>query len=384
MLTFAQLMTTITPAQAKSALTVGLTNAGINVAGWRKGGVYDTIMTYVAYLYSAFIGLAVQATGSAFLDYASGFWLRYLSYYVFGIPTTLGAATFATGFLTMTNSGGGMYSYPAGGVIFLNGTTGQAYTNTAAITGLNPATSLTVAVQCTVIGSVGNAAPGQINTTQTTILGVTVTNAAAVVGQDPIPDVQLRGLCSAKLGTLSNGGPRTAYEYAIKSATRPDGSLVNINRVYVSNESSLGVVLIYVAAPSGAPDPLDVGYAQTNVDLLARPDGVLGTVTAATPVAVTRTFTAYAITTPGLLSTTIQAAALANLITTVQNAAIGGIATPPSTQGYLYAEKLRQAVDDADPSIYNVTDGGALDTALSPGQVATLNATVTVTFVTVG
>ena len=54
---------------------------------------------------------------------------------------------------------------------------------------------------------------------------------------------------------------------------------------------------------------------------------------------------------------------------------IGGIPTPPSEQGYLYATFLDGVVKSADPSIYNIVGIGA-DIALSAGEVPELtNAT---------
>jgi hypothetical protein len=318
MLSFDDLMTAITPDQAKATLTATMLTLGIDASKFRKAGFYDTVLTVVARMYANMTSLVVQSISFAFLEKAALGWLTMLAYYVFGI--TRPEATFATGVVQFTNGGGGVYSYAIGEVTVLDSTTKQTYFNTTAFT-LNPGEVKLVPVQATVLGTIANAPIGQIDALQTVILGVTVTNLEAV----------------AKLGTLSNGGPRKAYAFAVLTATRTDGTLVNINRLSITPDSSIGLVTIYVASPAGAPSGTDVAFVAANVEALARPDAVVATVNAATEVPVST-----------------------------------------ATQGYLFADYVRSKAESCDPSVLHSTDGGAADTALAPGQVPTCAVTVTV------
>jgi ferric-dicitrate binding protein FerR (iron transport regulator) len=84
--------------------------------------------------------------------------------------------------------------------------TRKNYRNEAAIV-LNPSAPDRRADRRGRSGSGLDLALGAINTLVTTLLKVTVTNPAAVIGDDERRDLQLRDSCYAKLGSLSPFGP---------------------------------------------------------------------------------------------------------------------------------------------------------------------------------
>jgi hypothetical protein len=247
---------------------------------------------------------------------------------------------------------------------------------------LNPGDTILVNVQAVEQGSASSAPPATVTTLVTVLPGVTVTNPASIVGSNAEEDPDLRQRCKDKLSIISGRGPRGAYDYAVRSAIRGDGSPVNINRKSISPSSSTGVVTIYVASPSGAPDPADLPYIVTSIETYARPDTVTANVLGANPVAFSKALTVWARRVDGVDATAISGFVQDALLALLKDYPLGGIPKPPSTQGYLYATTIEGAAKAAHSSIYAI-DGVGADVAMSPGDVATLAATVTVNIVDV-
>jgi hypothetical protein len=376
-MTFDQLLTSQTPDVAKANLVAAIQARGVDPTTWRKGGVYDTVLSATAYLFSGLSVLVVAAVGSAFLDKASGDWLTLLALKVFNVvrPT----ATFATGSMTYHNAGGGVYSFQPGTVLTTNPSTGLTYYNVQSLF-LNPGQTVTKGVQCTTLGTIGNAQANTVTVLQTSMPGVTVTNPTPILGRDDMIDDDLRALCSSKMSTLSNGGPRKAYEFAVLTALRFGGSPVDINRLTVTPYSSIGVVAIYVAAPSGPPISGDVTACQQNVDLLARPDAVIATVYPAVANNVTATLTVWALAQAGLLASDVSTAVTTAVQASISVYPIAGRKKPPVSQGYLYADTIEAIAQASHPSIYAV-DGFGPDVPLAVNEVAVLTLNVIVNMV---
>lgn len=356
-----------------------LETLSIPARSWRKGGVARTILRILAKTYSGFTELMAAAIKAGFLDTAEGDWLSQLAYYVYGVTRI--DATFATGNLTLTNNGGGVYAKNPDEVKAKWTATGKVYSNAEAFT-LNPGETKSVSFRAVEAGSSSSAPAGEIDALETFLAGVVVTNPLAVVGADAEDDADLRQRCRDKLSTLSPRGPRGAYAYAVRTATRPDGSAVDINRWQISPSSSTGVVTVYVASPSGAPDPTDMTYVANRIEEVARPDSVTVNVLAASPVAIARNLTVWCRRVDGLTATDIETLVNNALLAEITSYPIGGISKPPATQGYLYADFLAGVVKSAHSSIYDV-DGTGADIAISPGQVAVLATTITVRIIEV-
>jgi hypothetical protein len=278
-LTVSQLFTAPTAEEIRAAMVADLVSVGIPADKWRSGGVVSTMLTVASMsiaLLAALVALIIQGF---FLPTSTGNSLKLLAIYMFGVE--IPEASFATGNVTLTNTGGASYSLGVGEYTALNPTTKVNYTNSAAFV-LGPLGTASVPMVAATIGGAGNAAPGTITTNVTVLLGVTVTNPTALVGVDAPSDEDIRTLCLNSLGARSVRGVRTAYAYAVQTAENSvTNAPVNINRYVVSSASHTGDVTVYVASPAGAPDANDVSGVATNVEAIARPEAVTAVVAGA-------------------------------------------------------------------------------------------------------
>lgn len=365
------ILQTVTADQVYATWVTGLVNLGVPADKWRKGGVASSILRIIAITYAAFSVTMVAALSGQFLDYATGKWLVFLAKYVYGVDAI--TATFATGNLTVANTGGFIFSYAPGELVVL-GANGIQYANTAALSigavGSPTAAQSSVPFEALTAGSVGSANPGTITQLVTTALGLTVTNPTSFVGTDAEKDEDLRQRCRDKLGSLSVRGPRDAFEWAAKTATRADGTPVNVNRVAISTSSSLGRVVVTVASPSGIVDSTDLTAIGAFIEANVRPQTVTVVVQSATTANYGPTMTVWAKTAPGLSSDTILAAVEDAITAYLATYPIGGLAKPPATQGYLWASGVEGVVKGSHPAIFAV-DGITGDLALATTDVAT-------------
>jgi uncharacterized phage protein gp47/JayE len=350
-----------------------LKTMGVPSNSWIVGGAFRSILRIVARFYAASGTLLQQALSSFFLEKASGPWLVLLAKYVYGVIAI--PATFATGQVTLVNGGGGMYTHAVGTFQVKNPVTGKTYRNTSLFT-LNPGATLAIDIQADEVGSASTAAAGQITVLVTVDAFVTCSNATDVIGVDAESDPALRQRCLDSISAASPNGPKGAYAFAALSASRLDGTPVDINRVTTTPYSLTGQVKVWLASPSGVPTGTDVTAATNAIFAIADPDTVTVTVAAANPVVFTRTLTVWA--------RSSQLASTDDVPTLVQKALaafialypIGGIPKPPSTQGYLYAETIEAVAQQAHPALFDVDIDNSADMPLNAGDVAQLAVTV--------
>lgn len=374
-----QLTTPVTADQVVDTVLTTLESLSIPAKSWPKGGVARTIIRVLAIVFAGFSSLLADGVRAGFLDYATGAWLTMLAQYVYGVTRI--DAVFATGKVTFVNTGGGSYTKVAREVRVSNPTTKKTYVNQAGFT-LGPGATLTVDVIAEEQGSASSSAPGTVTNIDTTMLGVTVSNAAAIVGSDAELDPALVIRCRLSLGARSVYGPRSAYSFWGLSAPRNDGTIVDVNRVTVSTQSSTGTVSAYIASPSGSPTVGDVAYVQAAFEQYAQPLCVTAVAVGATAVALPLSgVTIWARKEYGAAAADIVAAATAALTDLAKTYPIGGLRKPPSLQGYLFADRMAAAIIGSHPAIYDV-DGIGADFALSAGQVPVITAGMTCTLVT--
>ena len=393
MQTVAQLTTAPTADVIFAQMIQGLVNLGIPADRWRKGGVGRSLLYVVATSFASLAGLITLFASSAFLDTATGDWLTLLAAKVYGVTRVV--ATYASGSINASNTGGGNYTWTPGQLTVQDVVTLQLYTNTTTVTVNAGQLNVPIPIQALIQGTIGNANPGDIQTLITSAPGVAITNPLAVVGIDAQTDAALRSVCQAKLGALSLAGPRGAYAYAIQTAITAGGAPVAINRWSISPSSSTGQVTIYLASPSGAAAAGDVTAVVNNVEAVARPDSVTVAASSAVPVVFSPILTVWVRGTigPGVPSSGqtvtlagIDANAIATLVATALTAnasayPIGGVNKPPSTQGYLYDETIRAWAQSAHPNIFAVDSAVQTDFPINPNQVAALAATINVRLV---
>jgi phage-related baseplate assembly protein len=366
MLPIDALIEPVTEEQANDTMLDILETLSIPARAWRKGSAARVIVRICARLYAAFTVIISAFVRSGFLETAAGGWLTALAKYVYGVDRRV--ATFARGDVQLTNTGGGLFDQAARSVTVLSPTTKKAYRNVSAFV-LNPGQVLAVEVEAIEQGSASSAAPGTIDDFETNLAKVEVTNLLPFIALDEESDPELKQACRDKLGSLSVRGPRGAYAWAVREATRDDGGPVNINRVRVSSSSSTGKVTTTVAAPDGAPLDEDLVAVRASVEERARPDGVTAIVAPATEVVVTRALTIYAKRADGVDANAIRALVETAFVRDGATYPVGGLPKPPLTQGKVWADWIVGTAKGAHETIYEV-DGDGDDVDLSATEVA--------------
>lgn len=306
--------------------------------------------------------------------------------------------TFATGFVTLTNSGATTHVIRPEQVTIQKSATAKNYRNSDDDTlypapsktlTLAPSTSAIIPVRAEEKGTDSNAAPGEIDTLVTSLLGVTVTNASPVLGTDRETRTKYVRRCKLAASATSPNGPADAYSYLIER-TNTDGtisaegdgkSIVNVTRINVTRDNTYGIVNVYLASPSGPATGDDVTAVETALDNNYAPDCVTRIVSAAAGVTVPVTCTVYVNAVAGLTSATIQAAVLSALTSFFAGTEDGDIEIG-GYDGELPVLRIRSEVIQAHPRIYNLTMSAPLiDISLDPDDLPVLGAvTTTVVF----
>lgn len=375
MISITDLLTPVTADQQLETFLSVLEQLNIPARSWRPGGVMRTFLRVVARTYAGFSSAMVTALGFGFLETAEGGWLVLLAFYVYGVTAI--ASTFASGSLTLINTGGGVYTYGPREATFVNPVSKVTYVNIDAFT-LGALSTLPIDIEATVAGSVGTSTPGTITGLVTTMLGVKVNNPLSVIGLDAEEDQALRGRCLNGLAARSVRGPRNAYKYWAQSATLIDGTPVNINRVSVSPSSSQGTVTVYCASPSGTPTTDDLAAAATAIEENVRPDGVTVTVLAVTGVPYTSAITVWAQTTPGVAAVDVQTAAEKAIAKFIAAYPIGGLKQADNGRRGLFDSGIASIIGSASPAKVFSVENVVPYLPLVAGQVATNAVTVTV------
>ncbi|WP_437606248.1 baseplate J/gp47 family protein [Sorangium sp. So ce834] len=371
MLPIDQLIKPLTRDQVKESMYRLLTAAGLQVTSWQEGGVARTIIAVCAAIFAGFTEVIALAIRANFLDLAEGIWLTLLAYYVYGVTRI--EATFASGQVTLVNTGGGVYEFEPGEFFCRNPTTDAHYTNVSAFT-LGAGQTLTIDVRAVEAGAGGTSSAGQISSLVTAMLYVTVSNATAIVGRDQELDPALRQRCRDALGSLSPNGPEAAYVYWAKSAKRSDGTTVNVNRVWVSKSSSTGQVRVIVASPSGAVSgtigdlTTDLGAVNHAIQTKVVPLPATCTVESAVPVAIAVTGTAWVMAAANLGGPAWQAMFYDQLDNYLSEAPIGGYVLTVAP-GRIYQNAIIGQVESVSKSVIKFDATGPGDTSLAVGEV---------------
>lgn len=375
----ADLMTPLTVEQLKGTAFAVLQALGFKPTAWASGASIRVVVILICRLIAPFTDAMVAVTAAGFLDYATGLFLTVLAQQVYNVDRRL--ATFAAGFVTLTNAAGGDYTWAAGELRVLNESTGKIYRNTGTIVLAPFATVDDAPIEALEAGSGSTSAPGTISAFDTQYLGVTVTNDAAVVGDDAELDPDLRIRCRAKLGALSPNGPKEAYDFILRTPSLNGG--VTVTRTKIVPESASGDVTCYVAGPSGEISGPDVALLQTAVETQAEPWTIDSEVLSADAVTVAVTSTVYLYASANMLSADVQALVAAHLTGWLPTVPIGG------NEGFLYRTAIEGEIKAAGRigaavgPLYRVAVTlPAGDTVLAPNQVAVLG-TVTTTVVQV-
>ena len=354
----------------------------LNTTAWQKLSPLRSVLAIVARIFSGFSTIQALINRSHYLDYAEGVWLTLLALYVYGVERE--EATTATGQVTIDNTGGGLYTYDPGDLVLLNSTTKKTYVNTARVV-INPLqTGLAVEVMAQEAGFASTASPGQINAFVAASPLLSVTNAAAIVGENEETDPDLRDRCRDAQGALSPNGAAAAFRYLAKTKKLNGG--VDVSRALVLPPLGNGTIRVVVASPSGtvpgttSDATTDLGKLFLALNQLCVTAGYTLLLSSATTVTVTPDATIYVDSASGLTSPAAHDAALEALTDYVANLAIGGIDF--GSGGVVPFRSLEGVMRSSATGIVEAKLASETNTALTTTQVAVLGTpTLTVVFV---
>lgn len=369
------LTTPVTRQEVEQSIYDALGILGVNTTTWKPGAVVRTMIAAVTIILAAFSDLQAKIARSGFLELSAGDWLELVAFYVYGVTKI--KATFATGEVTLTNSGGGIYSLDPDDLIVTNTATGKTYRNTQAFT-LNAVSEITVAIQATEAGAASTSAPSAIDALQTVLLNVTASNALAVVGRDAEGDPGLRTRCYEKLGSLSPMGPWDAYASAVRNAVREDGSSLGISRLRTIKDG-FGHVDTYLATATGIVPGIvgdlttDLGLADEAIQQFAEPLAVTARTYNATIVPISITYEVWLYNTSGQTDLQVEDLIALRLTTYLSTQPIGGNLI--SGSGKVYLDAIRAVISGSLPEIFHVAvTVPAGDTTLSATEVPVIAA----------
>jgi phage-related baseplate assembly protein len=286
-------LTLFTAETAERILAKGLqlaTSVGLPVTSWRTGDPTRSLYKYLAVKLaetditvanlarSAILSVLVAAAKGG--DESAKAWLKVVALEVYGVEVQ--EATFATGTITVTNTGGGYYPVEAGDVTFKASATGKTYHNTSKprdedgdeVDAISAGGTFTFDFVADDDGSDSTVAADEIDEMVTTLLGVVIDSNTAAVGLDEEDPESVGERCRDSLGALSPDGPADVYRYVAKNSKLT--GVTNATRaVTIDNED--GTVTVYIAGPSGAVSSPTVAAVQTAFDKWATPNCVTAT-----------------------------------------------------------------------------------------------------------
>lgn len=379
----AALTTPLTTAEVKASIYDILERLGVPTTSWKNVAVARAIIAAVSVVLAAFTVLMAEIAKSGFLELAQGDWLTLTAKYVYGVDRI--EATFATGEVTVNNTAGGVFSFDPGDVVFSKTGSAKTYTNTDAFTLAALQTGVVVEIQALEQGADSTAPPNTITSLETTLLGVTVSNAVSVVGLDAENDAALRLRCYEKLSSLSPNGPRGAYAFFAKGATREDGSTIGVTRVRVTPDSDEGIVTVTVATATGAitgdvdDEGTDLGAVNLAIQTNVVPDGVTATIQSATALAIPVTYEIWIYTAASLTALELEELIETRLTEFMAGQPVAGNAIPPAVTGKVFHSAIVAAIGSVRDEIFQVqVTAPAGDVTVGATQVPVLG-TVTPT-----
>jgi len=284
-----------------SALAHAETN-GLVVSSWREGDPTLTEYDALAEILAAREEITVEYIKAGFLSLAEEDWLTVLALEVFGV--TREPAVYATSTVSLSNTGGGVYSREPGEITVKNTTTGKTYTSTSAVSLSGVGDTTTVDVVANDPGTDSSAATDEIDDLVTTMLGVVVTGSTAAIGVDVESDPSLKQRCADTLGALSPNGPADAYSSVARNSALTGST--EVNRVLAVPDSVYGTVDVLVAGTTGNVSAGAITAVQTAIDLWATPLCITATVANADEHTLNVTLTASGSNIPADLETAVE------------------------------------------------------------------------------
>lgn len=351
MFSFDDLTKPLTRQQVLESLYSVLGILGVDTTSWKPGAVLRTFFTGTAVVMAAFSRLIAYVARSGWVELAEGAWLTLAAWYIFRVQRQ--EATFATGQITLTNHGGGVFEIDPDELTFSSELTGKTYRNAEGFT-LGPLETATIAIRATEAGASSSAPPGTITRMDTPLTGVECANERAVIGQDAETDPEVRRACYEKLGALSPNGPADAYSYVAKRATRADGTRIGVTRVRLVDDGAGGVEVICATATGQVDgdhiDPsTDLGAIQLALLQNAEPVPVATVATSAEPQLESVEYTIWVYDDVALSDAQLEQLIAARLTEYFGTLPIGGVFIYPGP-GKVYRSALQAVIGSVRPA----------------------------------
>ena len=226
---------------------------------------------------------------SAARSTASRPYLGVIASEVFSLPPK--GQTFATTNVLLSNTSAAFYGpFQPGELRIVNSVTKKLFVNAALIpTIVSGATNVVIPVRALEAGSASTSQPNELDTLETPLDGVILTNPAAAIGQDEETSENLNGRIDAKIGSLGQPGARgwntgatgTSFEAIAKNGPddlggcpRPDGTRIEVTRTQVVVDYLTGDITLYLADDDGPINSSDVPIVREFVQAYAEWLGV--------------------------------------------------------------------------------------------------------------
>lgn len=341
------LLQPLTRTDVEASIYEVLTILGVDAGRWKTTSVVRAAIRGCSVVLASLSTLQARIARLGFLEHSEGPWLTLLAHHVYAVDRI--QATFGAGELTLTNSGGGIFAFDPDDLIFANPSTGSTYRNTGSVS-VGALATVVIPIQAIEAGSGSSSGVGEISSLVTTVLGLSASNAAPLVGTDEESDSALRARCQEKLGSLSPFGAWDSYTFALRSATRPDGTNLSITRVRILRDG-YGNVELWVAGPSGAiSDPDDIEIANAAIAEAATPLCVTAVASSATNTPVDVTYEVWLYDTSTFDDDQIKVKIEDALDAFFAAQPIGGNVV--SGTGRVYVNGIRSAIFDALPEVF--------------------------------
>ena len=351
--TLAELVKTVTPANALSNILSIAHGLGLSTTSWGPFGMVITIletMSEVVAQGSVDVANIAQgrfiSTACAMVDTNGNpvtSWARLAASEDYGV--TFVDAVPAEGMVALGNTLAiSRGPYAAGALHLKHPTTGATYTSTAAVTIAAavspPSATYTLSefvADAAYTGTLGTAVPGIVLAMTTPIPGVSCAalgsngSSDGLVGTDAESNPHLLARCIAKIGSIAPNGAAGALTYV---ATTPEfaalyGTLsAPVTRAETSLDTTTGTVTVTIANASGGPVAGDVAIIQQACQNWATPTGMTCIVQAAGDQAIVVAALIYVTGVAGTLATAAAAAVteyFANIPIGGTNLAINGV-----------------------------------------------------------
>lgn len=384
-MTWIVLLTVVTAAGLQTQILNAMTAAKLPTSSWQKNGKWQNLIVWFANMLQLVYAILNDVARGAFLATAEDQSLIDLGENTY--KTKYRNETFATGTITLLNSSGSQIDEPAQSLSFaLVSDSSVTFRNSGAIVAWLNGTELEVPIVCEQAGTIGNTpaiavAPFGLAMV-VTIIGVTIVEHTATVGQAKQDQEDYRKLCRKRSASLSPRGGDGAYEWTVLNiytdGTRidpenpdPAKTALNINRVRVNGSTGDGTVLVSLASPSGAVDVTEFTTAVAALNQFVTPSGT--TLIASNCTTVTVSVTATITLRKGSSTAGVEAIAEQALTDYFPTSSIGG------DDAFITIDELRGVLFRVASNVHGVSISlPAASVALTSTQVA-IAGTMTIT-----